>query len=149
MKIVIINGPNINLLDKRNKNFYGSLNLKGITDLLKSKYPEVAFDFIQTNSEYEIIEIIQHAPELYDGLIINPGGFSHSSIAIRDALEICTIPKIEVHLSNLSSRENFRRTSITASVCDGYISGFKHMSYLVAVYIITLIINERAVIKPL
>ena len=72
----------------------------------------------------------------FDGLIINPGGYSHTSVAIKDALEICTIPKIEVHISNLASREDFRHNMITASSCDGYISGFREKSYLAAVYLL-------------
>lgn len=144
MKIIIINGSNLNLLSRRNKSHYGDLSLNSIINLIKSNFPDVTFDFFQSNSEFEIIEKIHHAPYSHDGLIINPGGFSHSSIAIRDALEICSIPKIEVHLSNLSSRENFRKTSITASVCDGYISGFKHISYMTAVYTLSKIITEKA-----
>ncbi|MBS3944055.1 MAG: 3-dehydroquinate dehydratase [Melioribacter sp.] len=143
MKIIIINGPNLNLLSRRNKSHYGDLSLNGIINLVKSHFPDVTFDFFQSNSEFEIIEKIHHAPDSHNGLIINTGGFSHSSIAIRDALEICNIPKIEVHLSNLSSRENFRKTSITASVCDGYISGFKHISYMTAVYTLLKIITEK------
>lgn len=144
MNIIIINGPNLNLLSRRNKSHYGDLSLNDIINLVKSHFPDITFDFFQSNSEFEIIEKIQHAPNSHDGLIINPGGFSHSSIAIRDALEICNIPKIEVHLSNLSLRENFRKTSITASVCDGYISGFKHISYITAVYTLSKIITEKA-----
>ncbi len=143
MKIVIINGPNLNLLSRRNKSHYGNLSLYDIINQVKSHFPDVTFEIFQSNSEFEIIEKIQHAPDSHDGLIINPGGFSHSSITIRDALEICNIPKIEVHLSNLSSRENFRKTSITASVCDGYISGFKHISYITAAYTLLKIITER------
>jgi 3-dehydroquinate dehydratase-2 len=143
MKILIINGPNLNLLDKRNKSIYGNLSLQNLHDQLLSIYPEIIFDFIQSNNESEIIEKIHIAPDFYHGLIINPGGLSHSSISLRDAIEICSIPKIEVHLSNLSARENFRKTSITASVCDGYISGFKHLSYIAAVYILSRIISEK------
>lgn len=144
MNIIIINGPNLNLLNKRNHQVYGDLDLHKIEEFLSTEFPQVKFEFFQSNDENKIIYKIHNAPEYFDGLIINPGGFSHSSIAIRDALEIANIPKVEVHLSNISSREDFRKTSLTASVCDGYISGFKHLSYLIAVYTILKIKQERS-----
>ncbi len=141
MKIILINGPNLNLLGKRDASKYGTQSLNEIELLVKNTYPEIEFEFFQSNLEGEIIDIIQSASEKYDGLIINPGGYSHTSVAIRDALEICSIPKIEVHLSNLSSREDFRSTSITASVCNGYLSGFRENGYLAAVYLIQIILT--------
>jgi 3-dehydroquinate dehydratase-2 len=137
MKILVINGPNLNLLRKRNSDHYGVYDLDGIKRNLEDSFPEITFTFLQSNSEKEMINEIQSAPKYYSALIINPGGFSHTSIALRDALEICNIPKIEVHLSNISSRENFRKNSLTASVCDGYISGFKHYSYIAAAFILS------------
>ena len=80
--------------------------------------------------------MIQSAGKLYNGLVINPGGYSHTSVAIKDALEICNIPKIEVHISNLANRENFRHSMVTASSCDGYISGFREKSYMAAIYLL-------------
>ncbi|NMB81282.1 MAG: 3-dehydroquinate dehydratase [Ignavibacteria bacterium] len=144
MKIVIINGPNLNFLNKRNHQIYGGFDLPKIEELITKEFDQIKIEFFQSDDEGTIIDKIHHAPNYFDGLIINPGGFSHSSIAIRDALEICTIPKVEVHLSNISSRETFRRTSITASVCDGYISGLKHISYLSAVYTIIRLKLERS-----
>ncbi|MEW6508404.1 MAG: type II 3-dehydroquinate dehydratase [Bacteroidota bacterium] len=144
MKVILLNGPNLNLLNSRNKEMYGNFDLKKIINLITSNFPKITFDFFQSNSENELVVKIQHAPQFYDGLIINPGGLSHSSISLRDALELCRIPKVEVHLSNISSREDFRKISITASVCDGYISGFKHISYLAAFYTISQLISEKA-----
>ena len=139
MKILVINGPNLNLLKKRNSDHYGIYDLDGIQKDLEDHFPEIEFTFFQSNSESVLINIIQSAPNLYNALIINPGGFSHTGIGLRDALEVCKIPKIEVHLSNIASRENFRKNSLTASVCDGYIAGLKHYSYIAATYILSKI----------
>lgn len=135
MRILILNGPNLNLLEKREADKYGKLNLMEIQNIIEAEFTEDKFSFFQSNYEGELIEKIQLAENDFDALIINPGGYAHSSVAIRDALEIAEIIKIEVHLSNLSSRESFRQNLITASVCDGYISGFQEKSYLAAVYL--------------
>lgn len=143
MKIIIINGPNINLLGRRDKDQYGVLTLQQIEEKVGSEFPQDDFSFFQSNIEGEIITKIQEASASYDGLIINPGGYSHTSVAIRDALEVCSLPKIEVHLSNLAEREEFRQIFITASACDGHLSGFKEHGYLAAVYLIKKIIGNR------
>lgn len=144
MKILVLSGPNLNMINKRNHQFYGNYDLESIETYISDRFSQITFEFFQTNDENILINRVHSAPDHFNGLIINPGGFSHSSIALRDALEICSIPKIEVHLSNIASRESFRRYSLTASVCDGYISGFKHISYLSAVYSIIEIIIERS-----
>ncbi len=136
MKILVINGPNLNKLGIRDKSHYGKLTLNKIQTLLIKEFNNVDFSFIQSNIEGEIVNIIQKAEKSFDGLIINPGGFAHTSVAIKDALEDCKIVKIEVHLSHLAKREDFRQTLITASSCDGYISGFKENSYMAAVFLI-------------
>ncbi len=136
MKILVIHGPNLNLLDKREASHYGSLNAETIVSMLQLKYPEVVFDYFQSNGEGELILAIQEADEKYQGVIINPGGYSHTSVAIRDALELCRIPKVEVHLSNIYNREVFRQTLITAGACDAVISGAKVFSYIAAATII-------------
>lgn len=136
MKILIINGPNLNLSGKRSSNFYGHKTLAGINSKIKKKFSRINFEFFQSNIEGEIITKLQGANTMYDGLIINPGGYAHTSVAIRDALEILKMPKIEVHLSNLAAREKFRNIMITASVCDGYVSGFKEYSYIAAIEIL-------------
>jgi len=141
MKILILNGPNLNLLEKRPVENYGALNLFQIEEIIQKEYPNHQFEFFQSNHEGELIDKLQTAYKSFDGLIINPGGYSHTSAAIRDALEICSIPKIEVHISNLASREDFRHTMLTASSCDGYISGFREKSYLGAIYLLEKIIS--------
>ena len=121
IKILVIYGVNLNKLGSREK---------------------LDFTFFQSNIEGELVNKIQEASN-YDGIIINPGGYTHTSIAIRDALETIKIPKIEVHLSNLASREKFRNTLLTTSKCDGYISGFKEIGFLSAVYTLTKIIKKN------
>lgn len=141
MKILVLNGPNLNLLEKRPANTYGILSLKQIEEKVIQEFPQHQFEFFQSNHEGELIDKIQTAGRVFNGLIINPGGYSHTSVSIKDALEICSIPKIEVHITNLASRENFRQNLLTASSCDGYISGFGEKSYLAAVYLLEKIVN--------
>ena len=136
MKILVINGPNLNLLGTRDEKNYGAFTLTDIEDKLSNQFPNANFSFFQSNHEGEIIDKIQSSENEFDAIIINPGGFAHSSVAIRDALAEIKLIKIEVHLSNLSKREDFRQKLITASACDGYISGFKEESYNAAVYLI-------------
>lgn len=140
MNILVINGPNLNLLGKRDKNHYGEFSLEMLEDYLNKEFPKHEFKFYQSNVEGEIINQIQTAPVKFDSLIINPGGYAHSSVAIRDALDELKIPKIEVHLSHLAKREDYRQNLITATGCDGYISGFREKSYLGAVYILEKIL---------
>jgi 3-dehydroquinate dehydratase-2 len=142
MKILIINGPNLNLLHIRDETFYGGLSLEQINEIIKKEFSTIQFEFFQSNDEGAIINKIQSAQD-FDGLIINPGGYAHTSVSIKDALELLNIPKIEVHLSNLSKRESFRQELLTASSCDGFISGLKHFSYLAAVYLIIRICNSK------
>ncbi len=141
MKILVLNGPNLNLLKIRDSQNYGDLSLTDIENQIKEFFPKVYVEFFQSNVEGELINQIQKADNYFDGLIINPGGYSHTSVAIRDALELVKIPKIEVHLSNLSGREEYRQNLITASACDGYISGFKSYGYLSAIWLIMNIAN--------
>ena len=141
MKIIVINGPNLNMLSRRDETKYSSLNLEQIIELLKQEFPTIEFSSFQSNLEGELISVIQSAGENYDGIIINPGGYSHTSIAIMDALEICKIPKIEVHLSHLANREEYRQNLLTAKNTNGYITGFKENSYLAAAYILTKLIK--------
>jgi len=140
MRILIINGANLNLLGARKKEHYGKLTLQTLEDKIKSEFPEHTFTFFQSNIEGEIVEQLQNYDK-FDGIIINPGGYAHTSVTIRDALELVKIKKIEVHLSNLSSRENFRQNLVTASVTDGYISGFKENSYFAAIYLLNKLVD--------
>jgi 3-dehydroquinate dehydratase-2 len=145
MNILIIHGPNLDILGKRDKNLYGELTLKEINSLIKNKAKEqnLNIDFFQSNFEGEIIEKIHQAMDgNVDGIIINPAAFTHYSIAIRDAIEAITIPVIEVHLSNIYSREDFRSKSVIAPVCKGQITGFGYNSYLLALEMLRLMINS-------
>ncbi|NMB06987.1 MAG: type II 3-dehydroquinate dehydratase [Tissierellia bacterium] len=145
MNILIIHGPNLDILGKRDKNIYGKLNLEEINYIIENKAKEENINVIifQSNFEGEIIEKIHDAMDNnIDGIIINPAAFTHYSIAIRDAIEAITIPVIEVHLSNIYSRETFRNKSVIAPVCTGQITGFGHNSYLLALNMLKLMINS-------
>lgn len=130
-KILIINGPNINMLGLRDKTNYGSLTLEEINNLIK-KENYFSYDFFQSNSEGDIVTKIQQAFD-YDGLVINPAAYTHTSIAIHDALEILKIPKVEVHLSKVNEREEFRKVNYISSVVDKTIIGLKENSYIEAI----------------
>lgn len=145
LKIGIINGPNLNMLGKRDKNIYGSLTLEEINQKIKTFAQEENIEVImmQSNSEGDIIDAIQNFSYQTDGLIINPGAYTHYSYAIADALRDCPIPTIEVHLSNIYSREDFRRKSVTASVCTEQISGFGYESYILAIYALKDLITNK------
>lgn len=135
MRIFIINGPNLNMLGKRDATHYGSQSLDDIYASLESSFPNVVFSFFQSNHEGELVEQLHelvNQPE-QEGLICNFGGLTHSSIVLRDALDMIAIPKVEVHLSNIHAREDFRHRSLTAGVCLGQISGFGAYSYVLGV----------------
>ena len=134
MKILVINGPNLNLLGEREKDNYGETTLETINAQLSDLATElgVEIDFFQSNTEGAIVDKIQSAKGIFDGIIINPAAYTHTSIALRDALLAVKIPAVEVHLSNIHAREEFRQHSFTAGVCIGQISGFKKDSYLLA-----------------
>lgn len=134
MKMMILNGPNLNLLGQRDEATYGSETLNDIQEKLKKSYPEIAFIFIQSNQEGDLIDALHTARSgTIDALIANWGGFTHTSVAIHDALELLTIPKVEVHISNIHAREEFREKSITGRAVDGIITGFGINSYLLGV----------------
>ena len=134
MNVLIINGPNINMLGKRDKNVYGEISYDELIEKIEteSKNLGVNVDFFQNNSEGSIVDKIQEIifEKNYDGLLINPGAYSHYSISIRDALEMLEIPIIEVHISNISKREKFRQKSIISEVCTGHIVGLGLEGYI-------------------
>ncbi len=133
MNILVINGPNLNMLGKRPKEHYGSLTLDEINALmLKEANNEVGIDFYQSNYEGDIITKIQEAINKYDAIIINPGAYTHTSVAIHDALEIYNGIKIEVHLSEVDNREDFRKVNFVREVCDKTFAGKKEGSYIEA-----------------
>jgi len=136
MKILVMNGPNLNFLGIREKGIYGNEDYNYLLGLLeeKAKQLDVTIETFQSNCEGEIIDRIQKAYfDQVDGIIINPGAFTHYSYAIRDALASITVPKIEVHISNVHQREEFRHVSVTAAVCNGQIAGLGLDGYLMAV----------------
>ena len=134
-KIIIINGPNLNLLGNREKDIYGDISLQDIEKKTKTKCKEMNMDlfFCQSNNEGELINFIQSAEEKYDGLIINPAAFTHTSVALLDALRAISKPKIEIHLSNIYNREDYRKKSITSEGVNGLICGFGSLSYMLAI----------------
>ncbi|EOC99756.1 type II 3-dehydroquinate dehydratase [Caldisalinibacter kiritimatiensis] len=142
--ILVIHGPNLNMLGKRNQNFYGSRSLEDINNIIERKANEIDFnvDIYQFSSEGDIITKLNEAFNEYDGVIINAGAYTHYSIAIRDAIEILKIPVIEVHLSNIYNRDEFRKKSVISPVCKGQISGFGYVSYLLALEAIKYLLQE-------
>ena len=133
MKIEIINGPNLNLLGTREPAIYGNQGFEEYMKEIEAGFAAVSFQYSQSNIEGEIVTMIQTAGRCSEGLIINPGGYTHTSVAIADAIAAINIPVIEVHISNLLSREEFRHTSLTGRYCSGTIMGLGFDSYRLAV----------------
>jgi 3-dehydroquinate dehydratase II len=134
MKILIVNGPNLNMLGRREEIFYGTESFDKILTQLRERFPEVELDYFQSNVEGDLITRIQQAAdEKLQGIVINAGAYTHYSIAIHDALLIPQTIKIEVHLSNIYMREEFRRKSVLSAACDGVIAGFGKDSYRMAI----------------
>lgn len=142
MRIIIINGPNLNMLGKREKNIYGEISLEQINKLILSNFQNdnVEITFFQSNEEGKIVSKIQEANDQFDGIIINPGAYSHYSIAILDAIKSVHVPTVEVHLSNIFRREEYRRKTVTGEGCLGVMSGFGYYGYIMAIY---FLINYR------
>ena len=133
MRIQIINGPNINLLGKREPSIYGAVSFEEYYNKLVLQYPEIEFDYYQSNIEGEMINKIHEVGFSYDGIILNAGAYTHTSIALQDALRAVTTPAIEVHISNVHTREEFRHKSMISCACRGVICGFGLDSYRLAV----------------
>ena len=131
MKILIVNGPNINLLGTREPEIYGTLTLDSIVEKLSVYAADIGVEpeFFQSNIEGEIVDKIQWARDFCDGIVINPAAYTHTSVAIRDAISAVKLPAVEVHISNIHQREEFRRHSFIAPVCIGQIAGFGFDSY--------------------
>lgn len=131
MKILVINGPNLQLLGRRDKKFYGTHTLPEIEHSLSAAALSlgVSVDFFQTNHEGAIVDRIAEAIDCYDGIVLNPAAYTHTSIAIRDAIEASRLPVVEVHLSNISGRDEFRKVSMTGPVCIGQMTGFGADTY--------------------
>jgi len=132
-RILVIHGPNLNLLGTREPHLYGTQTLAQINQYIGTSFPDLEFEFFQSNHEGAIIDKIQQAQGNFDGIVINPGAYTHTSIAIRDAIASISIPVVEVHLSNIFAREEFRRRSVITPVCKGLISGFGAESYALGI----------------
>ena len=129
MKIQIINGPNLNLLGRREPGIYGSESFEAYLPQLKSRYPDVQIDYFQSNVEGELINKMQEVGFSYDGIVLNAGAYTHTSIALHDCIRSLKCPVIEVHISNVHQREEFRHKSMISSACKGVICGFGLDSY--------------------
>jgi 3-dehydroquinate dehydratase-2 len=133
-KIIIINGPNLNLLGKRETDIYGDMPFEEFFDEVKEVYAaEVQLSFFQSNIEGELITKLQEVGFKYDGILLNAGGYTHTSVAIRDAIAAIKTPVVEVHLSNIYAREEFRHQSLISGVCKGIVAGFGLESYVLAI----------------
>jgi 3-dehydroquinate dehydratase-2 len=133
MKIMIINGPNLNLLGKREPEKYGKASFEDFLVDLRKNYPQFNIEYYQSNVEGEIINEIQKAGFIHDGIILNAGGYTHTSVAIADAIAAVKAPVIEVHITNIAAREEFRHTSLIGRNCAGSIAGFGLDSYRLAI----------------
>ncbi|MAR64630.1 MAG: type II 3-dehydroquinate dehydratase [Flammeovirgaceae bacterium] len=133
MKLIIVNGPNLNLLGIREKEIYGDTSFEEYFKSIKDKFSNIDLEFFQSNHEGELIEKIQEIGFSYDGIIINAGGFTHTSVALRDAIASVKTPAIEVHISNILTREEFRKKSYLSDVCKGIISGLGLKGYEFAI----------------
>lgn len=133
MKILIINGANLNLLGRRQPEIYGRESFEDYLGALRARYSAITLDYYQSNIEGELVDAIQHADSLYDGIILNAGGYTHTSVVLRDAIAAVAVPVVEVHISSILAREEFRHTSLIAPVVRGSIMGFGLESYRLAV----------------
>tara|TARA_Y100000589_G_scaffold212029_1_gene199893 strand:+ start:1424 stop:1840 length:417 start_codon:yes stop_codon:yes gene_type:complete len=134
VKVIIINGPNLNLLGLREKSIYGEINFIEYFNFLKNKFPNIKLSYFQSNIEGEIVDKIHEVGFSFDYIILNAAAYTHTSIAIADALDPITTPVIEVHISNIYSREEFRRKSLISKNCKSVICGFGLDSYKLALY---------------
>ena len=137
MRIQIINGPNINLLGKREPSIYGSVTFEDFLIELRANYPDVEISYYQSNTKGELIDKIQETGFDVDGIILNAGAYTHTSIALQDAIRAVTSPVVEVHISNVHARESFRHKSMIAAACKGVICGFGLKSYQLALEALT------------
>ena len=149
MKAMIIQGPNLNMLGIRDPRIYGPVKLDTIHENIKKHAEQMGVEvgFFQSNFEGEIVDKIQECLGQYDGIIINPAAYAHTSVAIRDAIAAVNLPTIEVHISNIHAREKFRHKSLTAAACSGVIAGFGPIGYHLALQGLSQILNEIEAIK--
>lgn len=136
MQILILNGPNLNLLGRREPGIYGQRNMDDCLAALRNRFPEVEIDYFQSNIEGELINKLQEVGFSYDGIVLNAGAYTHTSVALHDAIRSITSPVIEVHISNVHQREAFRHQSMISAACRGVICGFGLDSYRLAVEVL-------------
>ena len=129
MKLLILNGPNLNLQGRRDKSVYGAETFEEYIPRLRALYPMLHIGYAQSNIEGELIDALHKAQEEYDGVLFNAGGYTHTSVALRDAIDAVSVPVVEIHISNVSAREEFRHTSLIGATCVGTIAGFGLDSY--------------------
>jgi 3-dehydroquinate dehydratase, type II len=139
---MVINGPNLNMLGIREKNIYGTFTYEDLCKYIETypnyKEKDIDFTFLQTNHEGEIVDFIHKAyTEKYDGIVLNAGGYTHTSVAIHDAIKAVSIPTVEVHISNIHAREEFRKVCMTSPACIGQITGLGKLGYVLAVVYLT------------
>ncbi len=132
MKVLILNGPNLNLVGKREPEIYGNQSFDEFIPIIRKSFADWEIQYEQTNHEGILIDLLQQAESRFDAVILNPGGYSHTSVALADAIRSISVPVLEVHLSNIHAREPYRQHSMTASACRGIISGFGLQSYVLA-----------------
>ena len=133
VKLLILNGPNLNLQGKRDQSVYGAETFEECIPRLRALYPSVELDYAQSNIEGELIDALHNAIGKYDGVLFNAGGYTHTSVALRDAIDAISVPVIEIHISNVAAREEFRHTSFIGATCIGTIAGFGLDSYRLGV----------------
>ncbi len=145
MRILILNGPNLNLQGRRETQVYGVRTFGDYLDELRAHYPQVALECLQSNHEGALIDAIQQAEGVYDGVVLNAGGYTHTSVALRDAVAAVEVPVVEVHISSILAREEFRRVSLLAPVAVGSIMGFGLDSYRLGVEAVLLAAQRRQI----
>jgi len=143
MKILILNGPNLNLLGKREVDLYGNKSFEGYLGILKDYFSEIDQSYFQSNWEGELIDQLHAADNQYDGVILNAGAYTHTSLALADAIKAISIPVVEVHITNILNREDFRKTSLIAAGCIGSISGFGFDSYRLGIESLRIMFKNK------
>jgi 3-dehydroquinate dehydratase-2 len=143
-RILIINGPNLNLLGARERALYGERTMEELLEEWRQAFPQVELHHLQSNLEGELVEAVQQAQGQYDGVVLNAGGYTHTSVAIRDAIAAITVPVVEVHITNLLAREPFRHLSLTGAVCKGSIMGLGADGYRLAILHLLTLAGSKA-----
>lgn len=143
MKILILNGPNLNLLGEREVDLYGNKSFEEYLEVLKDYFTEIEQDYFQSNWEGALIDQLHSALNKYDGVVINAGGYTHTSVALADAIKAIKVPVVEVHITNILNREEFRKTSLIAAGCIGSISGFGFDSYRLGIESLRILFKKK------